>query len=173
MSRSTWLAHPADRLSTPVICRSSAVERLHSVQQISTSWTASLVPVTQPSALRAAARHLTTSANSFLAQVLLIVESFISNILGDHMSLSVSHYAAKHAAFSKNYTKLVLYGWINVWFFFSVAATKADDKCFSHANTYGNEFGNCGYSGSTPKPCEVRWVPHFIFISQNMPVLHH
>ncbi|XP_056090481.1 disintegrin and metalloproteinase domain-containing protein 9 [Rhinichthys klamathensis goyatoka] len=35
---------------------------------------------------------------------------------------------------------------------FGSAATKADDKCFSHANTKGNEFGNCGYSG---KPCSV------------------
>ncbi|XP_051771375.1 disintegrin and metalloproteinase domain-containing protein 9 [Ctenopharyngodon idella] len=39
---------------------------------------------------------------------------------------------------------------------FGSAATTADDKCFSHANTLGNEFGNCGYSGTSPKPCEVR-----------------
>uniref|UniRef100_A0A8C1KU77 Disintegrin and metalloproteinase domain-containing protein 9 n=1 Tax=Cyprinus carpio TaxID=7962 RepID=A0A8C1KU77_CYPCA len=32
----------------------------------------------------------------------------------------------------------------------------ADDKCFSHVNTLGNTFGNCGYSGSNPKPCEVQ-----------------
>ncbi len=52
-------------------------------------------------------------------------------------------------------------------------ATKADDKCFSNVNTLGNVFGNCGYSGSNPKPCEVQWVPHFIFISQSMHVLHY
>uniref|UniRef100_A0A673M8I2 Disintegrin and metalloproteinase domain-containing protein 9-like n=1 Tax=Sinocyclocheilus rhinocerous TaxID=307959 RepID=A0A673M8I2_9TELE len=39
---------------------------------------------------------------------------------------------------------------------FGSEATKADDKCFSHINTLGNAFGNCGYSGSTPKPCEVQ-----------------
>uniref|UniRef100_A0A672JZP3 Disintegrin and metalloproteinase domain-containing protein 9-like n=1 Tax=Sinocyclocheilus grahami TaxID=75366 RepID=A0A672JZP3_SINGR len=39
---------------------------------------------------------------------------------------------------------------------FGSEATKADDKCFSHINTLGNTFGNCGYSGSTPKPCEVQ-----------------
>uniref|UniRef100_A0A8C1LU03 Zgc:174164 n=1 Tax=Cyprinus carpio TaxID=7962 RepID=A0A8C1LU03_CYPCA len=33
-------------------------------------------------------------------------------------------------------------------------AMKTDDKCFSHVNTLGNSFGNCGYSGSNPKPCE-------------------
>lgn len=39
---------------------------------------------------------------------------------------------------------------------FGSVATKADDKCFSHVNTLGNTFGNCGYSGSNPKPCEVQ-----------------
>ncbi|XP_067285607.1 disintegrin and metalloproteinase domain-containing protein 9 [Pseudorasbora parva] len=39
---------------------------------------------------------------------------------------------------------------------FGQVATKADDKCFGYANTLGNAFGNCGYSGSTPKPCEVK-----------------
>uniref|UniRef100_A0A8C1QUJ2 Zgc:174164 n=1 Tax=Cyprinus carpio TaxID=7962 RepID=A0A8C1QUJ2_CYPCA len=37
-------------------------------------------------------------------------------------------------------------------------AMKTDDKCFSHVNTLGNSFGNCGYSGSNPKPCEVHVV---------------
>ncbi|KAI2658672.1 Disintegrin and metalloproteinase domain-containing protein 9 [Labeo rohita] len=39
---------------------------------------------------------------------------------------------------------------------FGSEATKADDKCFSHINTIGNAYGNCGYSGSSPKPCEVK-----------------
>uniref|UniRef100_A0A8C1VAY8 Zgc:174164 n=1 Tax=Cyprinus carpio TaxID=7962 RepID=A0A8C1VAY8_CYPCA len=37
---------------------------------------------------------------------------------------------------------------------FGSEAKKADDKCFSHVNTLGNSFGNCGYSWSNPKPCE-------------------
>lgn len=73
-----WPAHPADRPSTHVICQSTAVEHLHSVRQISTWWMASRAQIMQHSALRAVARHLTTSANSFLAQVLLIVLIFIS-----------------------------------------------------------------------------------------------
>ncbi|TRY58962.1 hypothetical protein DNTS_033931 [Danionella cerebrum] len=39
---------------------------------------------------------------------------------------------------------------------FGSEATKADDKCFSYVNTLGNVFGNCGYSGSNLKPCEVQ-----------------
>ncbi|XDV44868.1 hypothetical protein PO909_013086 [Leuciscus waleckii] len=39
---------------------------------------------------------------------------------------------------------------------FGSGATKADDKCFSYANINGNVFGNCGYSGSNLKPCEVQ-----------------
>ncbi|XP_052466772.1 disintegrin and metalloproteinase domain-containing protein 9 [Carassius gibelio] len=39
---------------------------------------------------------------------------------------------------------------------FGSAATKADDKCFSYVNTLGNPFGNCGYSGTTAKPCDVQ-----------------
>ncbi|XP_058650239.1 disintegrin and metalloproteinase domain-containing protein 9 isoform X2 [Onychostoma macrolepis] len=39
---------------------------------------------------------------------------------------------------------------------FGSEATKADDKCFSYINTLGNPFGNCGYSGSNQKPCEVQ-----------------
>ncbi|XP_077062075.1 disintegrin and metalloproteinase domain-containing protein 9 [Siphateles boraxobius] len=39
---------------------------------------------------------------------------------------------------------------------FGSGATKADDKCFSYANTKGSVFGNCGNSGSKPKPCEVQ-----------------
>lgn len=39
---------------------------------------------------------------------------------------------------------------------FGSGATKADDKCFTNVNTYGNAFGNCGYSGTFPKPCSVQ-----------------
>ncbi|XP_043109003.1 disintegrin and metalloproteinase domain-containing protein 9 [Puntigrus tetrazona] len=39
---------------------------------------------------------------------------------------------------------------------FGSEAMKADDKCFNYVNTLGNTFGNCGYSGSFPKPCEVQ-----------------
>ncbi|XP_073684708.1 disintegrin and metalloproteinase domain-containing protein 9 [Garra rufa] len=39
---------------------------------------------------------------------------------------------------------------------FGSKATKADDKCFSYVNTLGTEFGNCGLSGSKPKPCDVK-----------------
>ncbi|KAK7122943.1 hypothetical protein R3I94_019909 [Phoxinus phoxinus] len=38
---------------------------------------------------------------------------------------------------------------------FGSEATKADDKCFSYANTLGDMFGNCGNSGSTPQRCDV------------------
>ncbi|XP_051530433.1 disintegrin and metalloproteinase domain-containing protein 9 [Myxocyprinus asiaticus] len=38
---------------------------------------------------------------------------------------------------------------------FGSGATEADQKCFSYVNTIGNEFGNCGYSGSRPVPCSV------------------
>lgn len=75
-------------------------------------------------------------------------------ILGDHMSLSVCQNAVNlqmTCCVFKFYTKtcfLCISG-------YSVA-TKADDKCFSHVNTLGNTFGNCGYSGSNPKPCEVQ-----------------
>ncbi|KAL1264065.1 hypothetical protein QQF64_004420 [Cirrhinus molitorella] len=39
---------------------------------------------------------------------------------------------------------------------FGSAATKADDKCFSHVNTVGDVYGNCGHSGTKLKPCEVK-----------------
>ncbi|MCI4383858.1 hypothetical protein PGIGA_G00031600 [Pangasianodon gigas] len=38
---------------------------------------------------------------------------------------------------------------------FGQTATKANDKCFSHVNTQGTKFGNCGYSGSKVVPCSV------------------
>ncbi|XP_048101487.1 disintegrin and metalloproteinase domain-containing protein 9 [Alosa alosa] len=41
---------------------------------------------------------------------------------------------------------------------FGPEATKADDRCFSHVNTRGNEFGNCGFSGSKLTPCAVQNV---------------
>lgn len=43
--------------------------RLSSVQEISTLWTVCRVPVKPPTALRAAVRRWTISANSSLAQV--------------------------------------------------------------------------------------------------------
>uniref|UniRef100_A0A673M8K1 Disintegrin and metalloproteinase domain-containing protein 9-like n=1 Tax=Sinocyclocheilus rhinocerous TaxID=307959 RepID=A0A673M8K1_9TELE len=39
---------------------------------------------------------------------------------------------------------------------FGSEATKADDKCFSHINTLGNAFGNCGYSGEFILPSFYR-----------------
>nr|XP_055031596.1 disintegrin and metalloproteinase domain-containing protein 9 [Misgurnus anguillicaudatus] len=39
---------------------------------------------------------------------------------------------------------------------FGSGARKADDKCFSYVNTQGNQFGNCGYSGSKYTPCAVK-----------------
>lgn len=36
---------------------------------------------------------------------------------------------------------------------FGSGATKADDKCFSYVNSLGNDFGNCGNTGSRPVPC--------------------
>uniref|UniRef100_A0A8C2JNP8 Zgc:174164 n=1 Tax=Cyprinus carpio TaxID=7962 RepID=A0A8C2JNP8_CYPCA len=41
---------------------------------------------------------------------------------------------------------------------FGSEAKKADDKCFSHVNTLGNSFGNCGYSWSNPKPLNLYFL---------------
>ncbi|KAK3529367.1 hypothetical protein QTP70_029472 [Hemibagrus guttatus] len=38
---------------------------------------------------------------------------------------------------------------------FGQKAVKADDKCFSHVNTQGSKFGNCGNTGSGIIPCSV------------------
>ncbi|TUD36245.1 Disintegrin and metalloproteinase domain-containing protein 9 [Bagarius yarrelli] len=38
---------------------------------------------------------------------------------------------------------------------FGQTATRANEKCFSHVNTQGTRFGNCGYSGSQLVPCSV------------------
>ncbi|XP_062387276.1 disintegrin and metalloproteinase domain-containing protein 9 [Sardina pilchardus] len=41
---------------------------------------------------------------------------------------------------------------------FGPEATKAHEKCFSVVNTRGNNFGNCGFSGSKLIPCAVENV---------------
>ncbi|KAG7325326.1 hypothetical protein KOW79_011642 [Hemibagrus wyckioides] len=38
---------------------------------------------------------------------------------------------------------------------FGQSAVKSNDKCFSHVNTQGTKFGNCGYSGSKITACSV------------------